>query len=126
VTVQFLASQVRNYFGDGAGMDVDRGDATEARPSGAPGRGRKARRPGAGAGPPGRVKTAAEQLREPFVVVSGDGLTDIDLNAAAAFHRERGAMATVVTKRMENPLEFGIVITREAGRIGRVLAKPRG
>jgi mannose-1-phosphate guanylyltransferase/phosphomannomutase len=108
VTVQFLASQVRNYFGDGADMGVDLSYATEARPLGTA----------------GSVKNAAEQLRETFVVVSGDALTDIDLNAAAAFHRERGAMATVVTKRMENPLEFGIVITQEDGRIERFLEKP--
>jgi mannose-1-phosphate guanylyltransferase/phosphomannomutase len=108
VTVQFLASQVRNYFGDGADMGVDLSYATEPRPLGTA----------------GSVKNAAEQLRETFVVVSGDGLTDIDLNAAAAFHRERGAMATVVTKRMENPLEFGIVITQEDGRIERFLEKP--
>src|SRR4029450_13546240 len=63
-------------------------------------------------------------LRETFVVVSGDGLTDIDLNAAAAFHRERGAMATVVTKRLEHPLEFGLGRARGDGRIERFLEKP--
>jgi mannose-1-phosphate guanylyltransferase/phosphomannomutase len=108
VTVQFLASQVRNYFGDGSDMGVDLKYATEPRPLGTA----------------GSVKNAAEQLRETFVVVSGDALTDIDLGQAVAFHRERGAMATVVTKRMENPLEFGIVITEDDGRIERFLEKP--
>jgi mannose-1-phosphate guanylyltransferase / phosphomannomutase len=108
VTVQFLASQVRNYFGDGADMGVDLTYATEQRPLGTA----------------GSVRNAAEQLQETFVVVSGDALTDIDLDEAVAFHRRSGALGTVVTKRMENPLEFGIVIATEDGRVERFLEKP--
>ena len=109
VTVQFLASQVRNYFGDGSDMGVDLTYATETTPLGTA----------------GSVRNAAEQLRGgTFLVISGDALTDIDLEAVIDFHRRRGAMATVALKRMENPLEFGIVITREDGQIERFLEKP--
>ncbi|HEV3398629.1 MAG TPA: sugar phosphate nucleotidyltransferase, partial [Actinomycetes bacterium] len=108
VTVQFLASQVRNYFGDGSDMDVDLAYATEPTPLGTA----------------GSVRNAAEMLRETFVVISGDALTDIDLDQVVGFHRQRGALATVVLKRMPNPLEFGIVITTEDGRIERFLEKP--
>ena len=108
VTVQFLASQVRNYFGDGSDMGVDLTYATESTPLGTA----------------GSVKNAAEQLQETFVVISGDALTDISLDEVIAFHRKRGAMVTVALKQMENPLEFGIVITREDGRIERFLEKP--
>jgi mannose-1-phosphate guanylyltransferase / phosphomannomutase len=108
VTVQFLASQVRNYFGDGSDMGVDLTYATETNPLGTA----------------GSVRNAREQLQETFLVISGDALTDVDLGELVAFHRSSGAMATVALKRMENPLEFGIVITREDGRIERFLEKP--
>ncbi len=108
VTVQFLASQVRNYFGDGSDMGVDLTYATEPTPLGTA----------------GSVKNAAEQLTDTFLVISGDALTDIDLAQAVDFHRERGALATVVLKRVDNPLEFGIVITAEDGHIERFLEKP--
>jgi mannose-1-phosphate guanylyltransferase/phosphomannomutase len=58
------------------------------------------------------------------VVISGDALTDIDLDEVVSFHRRRGALATVVLKRMPNPLEFGIVIAGDDGRIERFLEKP--
>ncbi|HZA80989.1 MAG TPA: nucleotidyltransferase family protein, partial [Actinomycetes bacterium] len=103
VTVQFLASQVRNYFGDGSDMGVDLAYATEPTPLGTA----------------GSVRNAAEMLGETFVVISGDALTDIDLDEVVGFHRRRGALATVVLKRVPNPLEFGIVITEDDGRIER-------
>ena len=108
VTVQFLASQVRNYFGDGSDMGVDLTYATETTPLGTA----------------GSVRNAREQLQDTFLVISGDALTDVDLGELVAFHRGSGAMATVALKHMENPLEFGIVITREDGRIERFLEKP--
>ena len=61
---------------------------------------------------------------DPFVVISGDALTDFDLSAMVAFHRKRGALVTVALKRVPNPLEFGIVITEDDGRIVRLLEKP--
>src|SRR6266487_3204719 len=108
VTVQFLASQVRNYFGDGSDMGVDLTYATETTPLGTA----------------GSVKNAAEQLDDTFLVISGDALTDVDLGELVAFHRRSGAVVTVALKRMDNPLEFGIVITGEDGRIERFLEKP--
>src|SRR6266508_194805 len=107
VTVQFLASQVRNYFGDGADMGVDLTYATETTPLGTA----------------GSVRNAAEQLHDTFLVISGEALTDVDLGELVAFHRRSGAMGTVALKHMDNPLEFGIVITREDGRIERFLEK---
>ena len=34
-----------------------------------------------------------------FLVISGDALTDIDLTKVVNFHREKGAMVTLVLKR---------------------------
>lgn len=77
-------------------------------------------------GTAGAVKNAAEQigLRERFIIISGDVLTDFDLSEALAFHLENKAKATILLTRVPNPLQFGIVMTDNAGRITRFLEKP--
>ncbi|OLC21194.1 MAG: hypothetical protein AUH27_02130, partial [Chloroflexi bacterium 13_1_40CM_66_19] len=57
-------------------------------------------------------------------VISGDSLTDIDLAAAARFHRERKALATIVLKPVPNPLEYGVVVVDEGGAVQRFIEKP--
>ena len=63
-------------------------------------------------------------MNERFVVISGDVVTDIDLRSLLDYHVAKGALATIGLKAVENPLEFGIVITREDGSIERFLEKP--
>jgi mannose-1-phosphate guanylyltransferase/phosphomannomutase len=75
-------------------------------------------------GTAGSVRNAADELDETFLVISGDVLTDIDLGAFVEAHREHDASASIALKRVENPLEFGIVITRPDGSIERFLEKP--
>jgi len=109
VTVQFLASLVRTYFGDGDELGMHLTYATEETPLGTA----------------GSVKNAEDALRDDsFLVISGDALTDIDLGAVVRAHRERGALVTVCLTRVPDPLEFGIVITDEDDRIERFLEKP--
>ncbi|HEY3844427.1 MAG TPA: NDP-sugar synthase, partial [Acidimicrobiales bacterium] len=109
VTVQFLAALIRNYFGDGEDFGMNLQYATEEMPLGTA----------------GSVKNAEDALRdEPFLVISGDALTDIDLTAMVRFHKEQGALVTVGLTRVPDPLEFGIVIADEDGRIQRFLEKP--
>ena len=57
-------------------------------------------------------------------MISGDVITDIDLSAIVQYHIDKGAMATIGLTPVDNPLEFGIVITREDGTIERFLEKP--
>jgi mannose-1-phosphate guanylyltransferase/phosphomannomutase len=61
---------------------------------------------------------------EPFIVMSGDVLTDIDLSKAWKFHMEKEAAATVVLTRTVKPLQYGVVITNQDGKISRFLEKP--
>jgi mannose-1-phosphate guanylyltransferase/phosphomannomutase len=71
------------------------------------------------------VKNAEHLLRDDtFVVISGDALTDIDLTALVAFHRARGALVTVCLARVPDPVEFGITIVDDEGRVQRFLEKP--
>src|SRR4051794_25135027 len=109
VTVQFLAALVRNYFGDGEEIGMALSYATEEMPLGTA----------------GSVKNAQDALRdERFLVISGDALTDIDLTDLVRFHKENGALVTIGLKRVPNPLEFGIIIIDDDGRVQRFLEKP--
>ena len=78
-------------------------------------------------GTAGSVAYALRQTKkksQSSLVISGDVLTDIDLTKAMEFHKKKGAIATIVLTRVENPLSFGIVITSGSGRIVRFLEKP--
>ena len=109
VTVQFLASLVRTYFGDGDELGMNLSYATEQTPLGTA----------------GSVKNAEAALSDDtFLVISGDALTDIDLTALAQAHRAKGSLVTVCLARRPDPLEFGIVITDADDRIERFLEKP--
>jgi mannose-1-phosphate guanylyltransferase / phosphomannomutase len=109
VTVQFLASLVRNYFGDGEELGMQLQYATEEEPLGTA----------------GSVKNAEDALNDDtFLVISGDALTDIDLSKLVAYHRDRDALVTVCLTRVPDPLEFGITIIGDDGRVQRFLEKP--
>ncbi len=108
VTVGFQANVIQTYFGNGAEFGVSMVYASEESPLGTA----------------GSVRNAMQQLDEPFIVISGDVLTDIDLSAIVNFHNEKKAVATIALRSVPNPLEFGIVIAREDGTIERFLEKP--
>ncbi len=108
VTVGFQGNAIQNYFGNGAEFGVRMVYASEEVPLGTA----------------GSVRNARDELDEPFIVISGDVLTDIDLSAIVDFHNEKNALATMALRSVANPLEFGIVITREDGTIERFLEKP--
>ena len=107
-TVQYLGASIRNYFGDGSEQGVALSYSVEDSPLGTA----------------GSVMLARQRLNETFVVISGDSLTDIDLAAAARFHRERRAIATIVLKPVPNPLEYGVVVVDEGGAVQRFIEKP--
>jgi mannose-1-phosphate guanylyltransferase len=58
------------------------------------------------------------------VVVSGDVLTDIDLNALVERHHSTGGIATLTVKRVPNTREYGVVLHDEEGRINGFQEKP--
>ena len=108
VTVAFLPQAIRSYFGTGETLGIDLAYSVEESPLGTA----------------GSVRLAAGRLDDTFLVISGDALCDLDLSRLIDFHREKNASATIGLKSVENPLEFGIVVTDEDGRIERFLEKP--
>jgi mannose-1-phosphate guanylyltransferase/phosphomannomutase len=63
-------------------------------------------------------------MDERILIISGDVLTDFDLTAAIRFHEARKSKATILLTRAKNPLQFGVVITHDNGKISRFLEKP--
>lgn len=77
-------------------------------------------------GTAGGVRACAEFFGEDaFLVISGDALTDIDLTALAARHREAGGIATLAVKKVPDTREFGVVLHDREGRITGFQEKPR-
>jgi len=108
VLLYFYPDKITSYFGDGSpwgvrihyiGAESDYGTA-------------------------GAVKNAEPRIDGTFLVISADIITDFDLSRAIEFHREREAAATIVLTRVPNPIQYGIVITEDDGRIARFLEKP--
>ena len=75
-------------------------------------------------GTAGAIRYAGESLRESVVVFNGDVLTDVDLSAVIALHRERRAKATIVLTPVDNPTAYGLVETDADGHVRRFLEKP--
>jgi mannose-1-phosphate guanylyltransferase / phosphomannomutase len=107
----FQPDIITNYFGDGSILGVNlqyiKADADY--------------------GTAGSVRNAFSSLglrKEQGLVISGDVLTDIDLTKAIEFHNKKKSKATIVLTHSKNPLQFGIVITDDNGKITRFLEKP--
>jgi mannose-1-phosphate guanylyltransferase len=76
-------------------------------------------------GTAGGVRACADFFGdEPFLVISGDALTDIDLGAFAARHREAGGIATLAVKQVADTREYGVVLHDREGRITGFQEKP--
>jgi mannose-1-phosphate guanylyltransferase/phosphomannomutase len=108
VTLHFMPEAIQSYFGDGHTLDMDIQYAIEEAPLGTA----------------GSVKNAQEYLDEPFIIISGDAVTDIDLQKIMDFHQEKGAEATLTLYRVPNPLEYGVIITDAEARITQFFEKP--
>jgi mannose-1-phosphate guanylyltransferase/phosphomannomutase len=108
VTLQYMPDHVKDYFGDGREFGVKMKYYEEKTPLGTA----------------GSVKNAEELLDDTFLVISGDALTDINITEAIEFHKARKSYATLILKKVDIPLEYGVVVTEEDGRITRFLEKP--
>jgi len=89
-TLYYLPDAIRDYFGNGFDFGVKIGYSVEE---------------GTPLGTAGCVKAIQDDLDSTFIVISGDSLTDVNLSAAVKFHKEKKSKATIVLKRVENPLE---------------------
>ena len=76
-------------------------------------------------GTAGGVRACADFFGdEAFLIISGDALTDIDLSAFVARHREAGGIATLAVKKVSDTREYGVVLHDREGRITGFQEKP--
>ncbi|MCL1926065.1 MAG: sugar phosphate nucleotidyltransferase [Syntrophorhabdaceae bacterium] len=108
VLLYFFPDKISSYFGDGSKWGVSMNHIIAE----------------GDYGTAGAVKSSGTLLDETFLVISADIITDFDIARAIEFHKEREAAVTIVLTRVPNPLQYGIVITEEDGRIVRFLEKP--
>ena len=103
------ADQLREYFGDGSRLGVKLTWVREETPLGTA----------------GAVYHCREYLdNEDVLVVSGDIVTDLDLTALIRAHKDCGGVATIAVCSHPRPLEYGLVLADESGRVTELIEKP--
>lgn len=96
-TLRYHGAQIENYFNSGRYKNISLDFSYEDMPLGTA----------------GCVKKAANGFSEDFVVISGDAMCDFDLSAAIKSHKEKNAVATIITKTVTDPREYGCVISKD-------------
>ena len=110
--VSYMPESIEEAFGDGSAYGVALSWSRETTPLGTA----------------GGVAKASDFLTSGgdgcFCVISGDALTDMDLSALVEDHRQSGAIATLACKEVEDPSEFGVVLTDSSGLVEGFQEKP--
>jgi mannose-1-phosphate guanylyltransferase len=122
VNVSHLAEEIENYFRDGQRFGVEIAYSFE-------GRIEDGELIGDALGSAGGLKKIQNFQRffdDTFVVLCGDALIDLNLSEAVRRHREKGALASMITKRVprEQVSSYGVVVTDEDGRVRSFQEKP--
>lgn len=108
ITVQYQADIIQDYFGDGTGFGIKIHYSAEETPLGTA----------------GSVKNAQEFLDEPFIVISGDAVTNFDLTKLIEYHKNVNPLATLAITNIANPVDYGVININNEGHITRFQEKP--
>lgn len=109
ILLYYKPDVIKNYFGEGEKLGVKISYIL----------------PDSDYGTAGAVKKAERLIGDSdFIVISGDLVTDFDLNEITGFHKLKNSFGTICLTQVEDPLQFGVVITDKNGRILRFLEKP--
>ncbi len=107
-TLQYMASTIEDFFGDGSSYGTRLRYVVEETPLGTA----------------GSVANAREYLDDTFVVISGDAVTNFNLQEIVDFHKAKRSLATLALYPVAEPLDYGVIVTDANGRITRFLEKP--
>lgn len=109
LSLNFMAEPFQRLLGDGSRLGVNITYVTEREPLGTG----------------GAVKNCKSLIEDdPFLVMNGDILTDVDLTELVSFHRRKAARATLTLVRVDDPTSYGLVITDAEDRVTEFLEKP--
>ncbi|MGB3654567.1 MAG: NDP-sugar synthase [Rivularia sp. (in: cyanobacteria)] len=123
VNVSHLAEEIESYFRDGQRFGVEIGYSFEGSIDD---NGKLVGKAIGSAGGMRKIQDFNTFFDDTFIVLCGDALIDLDLTAAVKWHREKGSIATIITKNVprEEVSSYGIVVTDDDGRIKEFQEKP--
>ncbi|NEO25469.1 MAG: NDP-sugar synthase [Kamptonema sp. SIO4C4] len=123
VNVSHLASEIENYFQDGQRFGVEIAYSFEGRIVD----GQLVGEALGSAGGLRRIQDFNPFFDDTFIVLCGDALIDLDLTEAVRWHKEKGAIATLVTKKVpkEQVPSYGVVVTDDDGKVKAFQEKPK-
>lgn len=104
ITARYLGEQILNYFSNLPGVKpllLDSKDTADA------------------------VRLVSDYLSSNFLVSMGDVVTNIPVGSFFKAHVERGCIASIVLKEVDNPLHYGLVYVDRDGYITLFSEKPR-
>ena len=108
LSLSYQPNKIEDLVGDGSEFGVNLSFVTEPSPMGTA----------------GAYRYAAGGLNETSVVLNGDILTNVDINAILDRHKSSGAEATITLARVPDPSKYGLVETDEDGKVQRFIEKP--
>lgn len=106
LNLHYLPETITSQVGDGSDLDVHVRYSFESPVLGSAG---------------GPRKALSLLPDEPFFIINGDTLTDVDLHALAANHRETGALVTIAVIPNDKPDRYGGLIVDSIGRFHSVV-----
>lgn len=123
VNVSHLAEEIESYFRDGQRFGVEIAYSFEGSIDD---NGKLVGKAIGSAGGMKKIQEFKPFFDDTFIVLCGDALIDLDLTAAVKWHREKGSIATIITKNVprEEVSSYGIVVTDDDGRIKEFQEKP--
>ncbi|MCS6814710.1 MAG: NDP-sugar synthase, partial [Cyanobacteria bacterium] len=122
VNVSHLANEIEGYFRDGQRFGVQIAYSFEGQIID----GELVGKALGSAGGMRKIQDFQPFFDDTFVVLCGDALIDLDLTSAVKWHKEKGAIATIIMKKVarEEVSSYGVVVTDDNGRIKSFQEKP--
>jgi mannose-1-phosphate guanylyltransferase len=123
INTSYLSAEIESYFRDGARFGVEIAYSFEGALRG----GKLYDEPLGSAGAIRRIQDHSGFFDEPFFVLCGDALIDLDLSRMAARHREARAIASIALAEVprEEVSSYGVVVTDPEGWIRDFQEKPK-
>ncbi|MDI6751962.1 MAG: NDP-sugar synthase [bacterium] len=110
INLYWMKDYVKDYFGDGRRFGAKIAYSEEE----------------SLLGTAGGVKKASWFFdNETTIIVSGDGITSINLSELIEFHQSKNSLATIALSPVSDPSQYGVVVTNEIGNIKQFQEKPK-
>lgn len=100
-------TRVKDYLGDGSKHDIQITYIEEKEPQGTA----------------GILNSIKDQLTEPFILMNGDELKNVDLKDMFSFHKEHRGKCTIALTTIQDPTQYGVALLN-GYRIVTFIEKP--